>query len=631
MQARFLVRFTGLAAGLISFVCWTDPIRAQAVYTWSGGASGPWDTSDDSWGGSGSNTLWDSVNGPSNVADFTTAGAVATVSSNASVYANGIIFDSPATIGGATLTLATQAGSTYATPTITVNGSGGTIASGLVTSAGLVTAGPGMLTLSGYTGYDSYAGGTTVASGTLALAAPNNYYAGAISGNLTISPGAFVSLQTQNTLGSGSGFCVTTLNVNGAVIDNANGYDNGYTTNFVLNGGTMSSSGGGNYDFTTGYGITTNASTATSVISSALTSQSGNSLDFNVASGTTQSGVDLLVSGQIQEGWGSSGGITKDGPGVMLVSGGGNGNNWSSGLPYDGPTTVNAGRLILAWDTWSQQPTSSTVYSVAANATLELKISSNWSPDTPSFLITGGGTVVKSGTGTLLFNYYQVGSGTPAIPPPTYTWAMSPGALIDVEGGELQVSDYSSVPDFSNNYASLNIAAGAVFEAMQANVTVDALTGSGTYQAGYYWYRNLTVGVANGSGTFSGVIQGNYTDSGGNQFVSLTKVGMGTETLSGTNTYTGGTTVSGGELIVTAPYGLEDGSNLAVGNDLGAFGYGTVQPAASLGAAPGTEPALAAPFAAVPEPGTPALLAAGAAWGLLWRRRNSKRPRVARV
>ena len=49
----------------------------------------------------------------------------------------------------------------------------------------------------------------------------------------------------------------------------------------------------------------------------------------------------------------------------------------------------------------------------------------------------------------------------------------------------------------------------------------------------------LTIGVNNGSGTFSGTIL-----SG----LSLTKAGAGAETLSGANTYTGGTTISGGTL-----------------------------------------------------------------------------------
>lgn len=51
----------------------------------------------------------------------------------------------------------------------------------------------------------------------------------------------------------------------------------------------------------------------------------------------------------------------------------------------------------------------------------------------------------------------------------------------------------------------------------------------------------LIIGSNDLSTTFSGTIQ----DSG-----SLTKVGLGTLTLSGENTYRGGTTIEGGKLVV---------------------------------------------------------------------------------
>jgi autotransporter-associated beta strand protein len=54
---------------------------------------------------------------------------------------------------------------------------------------------------------------------------------------------------------------------------------------------------------------------------------------------------------------------------------------------------------------------------------------------------------------------------------------------------------------------------------------------------------NLSVGSNSLSTTFSGTLEG---DAGS----SLTKVGMGTLTLSGANTYTGGTTIEGGKLVV---------------------------------------------------------------------------------
>jgi len=80
-------------------------------------------------------------------------------------------------------------------------------------------------------------------------------------------------------------------------------------------------------------------------------------------------------------------------------------------------------------------------------------------------------------------------------------------------------------------------------------VYVDALTGSGLVDR--TWgslggVQTVTVGVDNGSGTFSGIIK-NTTGT-----IAFTKTGSGTQTLTGTNTYTGATTVSGGKLTIDA-------------------------------------------------------------------------------
>ena len=80
---------------------------------------------------------------------------------------------------------------------------------------------------------------------------------------------------------------------------------------------------------------------------------------------------------------------------------------------------------------------------------------------------------------------------------------------------------------------------------------VDALTGAG------YVDKNqvsggtevLDIGVAGGSGVFSGIIQ-NANSSGGG--VGILKSGSGIETFTGTsNTYIGGTTLAGGELNIS--------------------------------------------------------------------------------
>ncbi len=103
--------------------------------------------------------------------------------------------------------------------------------------------------------------------------------------------------------------------------------------------------------------------------------------------------------------------------------------------------------------------------------------------------------------------------------------------------------------------ASMNIATGAVFDAVEAGFTgtmqIDALTGGGTFEGGYFGNSNglstVTIGVAGGSGIFSGILQ---DDAGAH--LAVVKVGAGAETFSGTSTYTGGTSVKAGNLVIAA-------------------------------------------------------------------------------
>ena len=131
-----------------------------------------------------------------------------------------------------------------------------------------------------------------------------------------------------------------TVNINGGTLNNSfNTNNNGFITNFVLTGGTMSQTGAFNgtngYNFSSGFGITTNASATTSTISAPLVIRSG-TLGFSVAKGAAV--TDLSVSGVIAEngGNGTSLGISKTGTGAMALSG--------QNL-YTGGTTISAGTI----------------------------------------------------------------------------------------------------------------------------------------------------------------------------------------------------------------------------------------------------------------------------------------------
>ena len=173
----------------------------------------------------------------------------------------------------------------------------------------------------------------------------------------------------------------------------------------------------------------------------------------------------------------------------------------------------------------------STSVVISSGATLQYNVTGGITQATlPSPL----GTLQKIGSGVLTFG----GAGT-------INWNLGAGALIDVQGGTL-VGGSSAQDNWTNNLASLNIASGATFSGVEAAVRVDALTGAGTFTGGYNGNINETIGVNNGSGTFSGALQ-NDTARGGRS-LSLTKIGTGVQVLSGANTYTGPTTISAGTL-----------------------------------------------------------------------------------
>jgi len=121
----------------------------------------------------------------------------------------------------------------------------------------------------------------------------------------------------------------------------------------------------------------------------------------------------------------------------------------------------------------------------------------------------------------------------------------------------------------------------------------------------------LTVSPTGGSTTFSGTIKG----GSGLGAISLVLDGPGTLVLAGTDTYTGSTTVALGTLIATSGASLPGGTSLTIG----AGGVFDFDPSVA-----GSPVAGSGAVAAVPEPGTLALLTAGAAIVAIgvWRRRR---------
>ncbi len=192
--------------------------------------------------------------------------------------------------------------------------------------------------------------------------------------------------------------------------------------------------------------------------------------------------------------------------------------NFANTLRVTGGNTINLGKVVLTGGA------SGTTTAIAAGGTLEYAHAANTNQAAHSY--SGAGKLLKSGAGTLTFN-----SGNSTL-------ALAAGGLIDVQGGKLQFGNFDSQSSTAAaNQSDLNIAASATFDAYVANVVVDSLTGAGTYQAGYFNSRTLTVGINGASSTFSGTIKGNGVN--GDSQTQLVKRGNGTLTLTGTITARG--------------------------------------------------------------------------------------------
>ncbi len=235
LAAKPVHLFAAIAAA--GFVLVLTTLVPASTLTWNAG-NAQWNVTSTVWSGATVATPWDSTNGPTNVADFTTSGVTATVSGTD--YSNGVIFDAPSFISGGTLNL--SGGS----PTITVNASSGTIGSTLAGAAGLSKNGGGTLTLNAPS--SPLTGQVTVNSGTLLLKTGSV----ASSGTIINASGLVINGGTVNALNDNSiwnpfyrpGERSITIN-SGGLLTGGSGTSQGSTHlgPLTLSGGTLASNG----------------------------------------------------------------------------------------------------------------------------------------------------------------------------------------------------------------------------------------------------------------------------------------------------------------------------------------------------------------------------------------------------
>ena len=423
------------------------------------------------------------------------------------------------------------------------------LSGGISGSGSLVKNNSSILTLSGS---NTHSGGTTLNAGTLRINNASALGTGAfvIGGSTTIdnTTGSALVLITNNTQNWNSDFTFTgsdsldlgtgavSMNASRTLTVSANtltvgGAISGSGFSLTKNGaGTLVLSGNNTYTGTT----TLNAGTL--VIGSTGLLGAG-SYAGNIGIGGTfrmESNLNQTFSGVLS----GSGSLIKEGSGTLTLSGANN--------TFNGPITVGAGRLV--------GNTSNLLGPITNDGELEFS-----EPGTAAYtsVISGSGSLMKSGSGDLTLSAENTYTGTTTISAGTLTLGAS-GRIADT--------------------SSLNVS--GTFNMGGFNETLGSIQGSGSILLGS---GTLTTNSSTNT-TFSGVISG----TGG----GLVKQGSGNLTLSGNNNYTGVTTISAGTLTLGASGSIADASNLNVSGTFNMAGFnetlGSIEGAGSIVLGSGT-------------------------------------------
>ena len=397
-------------------------------------------------------------------------------------------------------------------------------------SMGLTKLGSNVLTLSSSS---TYTGLTTITSGTLTISNSS-----ALSGSTVVAPTpgnlTFATNVYDFTFGGLSGSQNLSLQNNGAVALTV-GANNASTTyaGALIGSGSLTKTGSGMLTLigsSTYSGVTT-ISSGTLRFGDGISGHDGSlvatggisnnaALVYNLNGSQTYAGI---ISG--------TGTLTKTGSGTLVLT---NANTFSGG------TTISAGTLQLGNGTSGNDGSLSNTGGINDNATLVFNL---YGPKTYSGTISGLGNMTKAGNGTLTLSGSSTFSGTTTV-----------------SGGTLKLSNANAL-----QASTVTPTTGSLsFDTGIASFTFGGLGGSGNISL---WNTAsspiaLTVGGNNTSTTYSGVLSG----SGG----SLTKMGVGTLTLTGSNSFSGGITVGAGTMALASSGSLTSATskNLYVGNSI---------------------------------------------------------------
>jgi autotransporter-associated beta strand protein len=442
--------------------------------------------------------------------------------------------------------------------TLTVTNSVDGTFSGVLSGSGAMTkAGDGTLVL---TANNTFSGGTIINGGTLQI---GNGGGGSLAGGSAVVIAAGGRLVNATTNGNSLSLAVLTLTGGELAATNTPAWNLG---NYLLRG-----------DVTVGGSVL-------STISADVRVGFGEDRVFTVADVDGGSGVDLLISGKISHyDFNSWGYATKAGAGTMKIS----------GVNDIGRLTVNAGLLILEEEGISGLRDGGLIN----NATTDFSV---FFAKTASFVITGSGSLSKSGIGTLTLTAHNsytggtnVNEGTLNIDAQGNQGASAVGvnkAVSVASGATLRLNKIDGLGYYDANPSSLiiagsmTIAAGIHASIANFGITLNGgtLTSEGVSDgAGNYILDGTVTTLANvASSVISADLIGLRNGSTANQAVAfdvangaaatdllvssplangsgtngLTKLGNGVMVLTGSNSYSGATTVSAGTLILENTY-----------------------------------------------------------------------------
>ncbi|MCE3025387.1 Ig-like domain-containing protein, partial [Salinicola sp. DM10] len=464
------------------------------------------------------------------------------------------------TLTGGTLTLAGGTTQTFS------NGAGDTASIvSLVTGSGALTkAGIGNLTLSG--GGNTFSGATTIGAGTLTVAGGS---ALSDSSNVSIAAGATLALSSSETIGNLSGAGSITLGSN--TLTTLQTADTTFSGDISGNGGLSVNQTGSASHALTLSGNNSYIGSTTLLNYGWLKLDGEASVSSSSAVRVNGNSVLTLLSDQTIGSLASSTATASIQLGSYTLSAGGDNTSTSvSGVVSGSGSLVKQG-----------------------NGTLTLAGSNSYSGTTT----VSAGTLSITGDGNLGAGDLTLAGSTLAITGATTidnAIALTGNSTIDNSDAATLSGAISGAYDLtktgagaltlaaSNSYAATYVNAGTLSVSSDGNLgsgsvnmaagTTLTLTGAATIDNAIVLGGNATVSAA-ANATLSGVVSGAYT---------LTKAGAATLTLSGSNSY-GATTVSAGTLSVASDANLGSGTlTLAASSTLATSNATTIDNAIAL-------------------------------------------------